>query len=187
MPTPQVSMTILPGTRVSTAEGRPPKRQRSTTAWTKADPARPGSPRSVLLRRYFPAVAPGDLGAAADAELAEDLAQVVLHGAGADEQPGGDLPVSQVLGDQAGDLLLLRGELRRGLRAALAGLFAGGAQLGPGPGGEGRHAHRVEHRKRGAQLVAGVTAAALAAQPLPVQQVCAGEFCVDASAAKAVD
>jgi hypothetical protein len=47
---------------------------------------------------------PGELGAAADAELA----QVVLDGAGAEEQPGGDLPVGQVPGDQPGDLLLLR-------------------------------------------------------------------------------
>jgi len=39
-----------------------------------------------------------------DAELAEDLAQVVLHGAGADEQPGGDLPVGQVPGRHPGDL-----------------------------------------------------------------------------------
>jgi hypothetical protein len=35
----------------------------------------------------------GELYPAGDAELAEDLVQVVLDGAGADEQPAGDLPV----------------------------------------------------------------------------------------------
>src|SRR5712671_2483083 len=58
---------------------------------------------------------PGELGAAGDAQLAEDLAQVVLHGAGADEQPGGDLRVGQVPGHHPGDLRLLR---REHLRAA---------------------------------------------------------------------
>src|SRR5215467_3202824 len=100
---------------------------------------------------------PGELGAAGDATLAEDLAQVVFDGAGADEQPRGDLPVGQVVGDQAGDLLLLRCEHLRGPGAARAG-----------PGGERRHAHLIEHRKRGAQLVPRVVAAALAAQPLAV-------------------
>jgi hypothetical protein len=35
----------------------------------------------------------GELYPAGDAELAEDLVQVVLDGTGADEQPAGDLPV----------------------------------------------------------------------------------------------
>src|SRR5262245_33520133 len=94
------------------------------------------SARSALRRGCLLAVAecPGELGPAGDVQLAEDLAQVVLDGAGADEQPGGDLPVGQVLGDQPGDLLLLRGEHRRGLGAARAGPLAGGAQLADGPG-----------------------------------------------------
>ena len=45
---------------------------------------------------------PGQLVPPTDAEFAKDLAQVVLDGAGADEQPGGNLPVGQVLGDQPG-------------------------------------------------------------------------------------
>src|SRR5215469_7936890 len=114
---------------------------------------------------------PGELGPAADAKLAEGLMQVVLDSAGADEQPGGDLPVGQVLGDQAADLLLLRSEHVRGFGAAWACLLAGGAQFGPGPARESLHAHRVEHGEGSAKLVAGVAATALAAQPLAVQQV----------------
>src|SRR5215467_768679 len=130
---------------------------------------------------------PGELGAAGDATLAEDLAQVVLDGAGADEQPRGDLPVGQVVGDQAGDLLLLRGEDLRDPGAARTGPFTGGAQLASGPGGERRHAHLIEHRKRGAQLVPGVAAAALAAQPLAVQQVGAGQLGAEPGVAEPAD
>src|SRR5215468_3289275 len=130
---------------------------------------------------------PGQLAAIGDVELAEDLAQVVFDGAGADEQPGGDLPVGQVPGRQPGDLLLLGGEHLRGPGAARAGPLAGGAELGPGPGGESFHADRVEQRKRGAQLVAGVAAAPLAAQPLAVEQVGARQLRADPGAAKPAD
>src|SRR5215470_18544196 len=130
---------------------------------------------------------PGELAPADDVKLAEDLAQVVFDGAGADEQPGGDLPVGQVLGDQPGDLLLLGGEHLRGLGAARAGPLAGGAQLGPGPGGERRHAHLIEHREGGAQLVPGVVTAVLVPQPLPVQQVSTGNLGTPPTTAEPVD
>src|SRR5215475_9614580 len=130
---------------------------------------------------------PGQLAAIGDAELAEDLAQVVFDGAGADEQPGGDLPVGQVPGDQPGDLLLLRGEHLRGSGAARAGPFPGGAQLAAGAGGERRHAHRVEHREGGAQLVPGIAAAALPTQPLTVHQVRAGNLGTPPTAAEPAD
>src|SRR2546430_8306715 len=60
-------------------------------------------PRSTLFpyTTLFRSERPGELGTAGDAELAEHLAQVVLHGAGADEQPGGDLPVGQVPGHRS--------------------------------------------------------------------------------------
>jgi len=51
------------------------------------------------------------------------------------------------------------------------GPLTGGAQLGPGPAGESHHAHLVEHHEGMAELIAGVAAAALAAQPLPVHLV----------------
>jgi hypothetical protein len=47
-----------------------------------------------------------ELAAGADAELGEDLAQVVLHGARADEQPRADLGVGQPLAGQPRDLRL---------------------------------------------------------------------------------
>src|SRR5215470_15004944 len=159
-------------------------RSRTGSGSTAARSARSAPRRGCLLAG---AECPGELGPAGDVQLAEDLAQVVLHGAGADEQPGGDLPVGQVPGDQPGDLLLLRGEHRGGPGAAWAGPLAGGAQLAAGPFDEGRHAHRVEHRKRAAQLIPGVAAAALAAQPLPVQQVRAGQLRADPGAAKPGD
>ena len=63
-----------------------------------------------------------------------------------------------------------------GLGGPLAGAFAGGQQLDAGPFGEGLGAHRGEHLMRGAQLLARVAAAALAAQPFAVHQVGAGEL-----------
>ncbi len=73
---------------------------------------------------------------------------------------------------EPGDLGFLWGELVGGAWAALAGTLAGGAQFGPGAFGEGFHAEPVEHLAGGAELVGGVAAA----QPLPVQQVEAGQF-----------
>jgi hypothetical protein len=48
-----------------------------------------------------------------DGELGEDLAKAVFGGAGADEQPGGDLGVGQAFGSQPGDLGFLGGEPTR--------------------------------------------------------------------------
>jgi len=101
---------------------------------------------------------------------------VVLHGVRADEQPGADLRVGQAVASEPRHEQFLRSELlvpRPG--TTLASGFAGGAQLAPGPFGEARHAGRLEHAVGGAQLLARGTAAAFAAQPLPVQQVRAGK------------
>ena len=57
-----------------------------------------------------------ELGARADAELGEDLVQVVLDGARADEQPGADLRVGEAVAGEPRDLRLLGGERRRGSR-----------------------------------------------------------------------
>src|SRR6516225_8816087 len=187
-----------PGTRRWTARRsryRPPA---VAAAWSA-----PGSPRSTtgsgsragrsspsVPQRGCPLAVPdhaGELGPAADAKLAEDLAQMVIHGAGADEQPGGDLPVGQVLGDQPGDLLLLRGEHLHGPGAARAGPLSGGMQLARGSFGECVGSHGRKHLVREAQLLAGVKAPACAAQPLAVEQMGAPEFHADASAAKAAD
>ena len=51
-----------------------------------------------------------ELRAGADAKLGEYLAQVVLNGAGADEQAGTNLRVRQTLSGQPGHLGLLGGQ-----------------------------------------------------------------------------
>src|ERR1700739_119634 len=62
-----------------------------------------------------------------DAELGEDLAQVVLDRAHTDEQPGGNFRVRQAVPSNPRDLGLLRGELPIGRPgSALADRFAGG-------------------------------------------------------------
>src|SRR4051812_15350597 len=67
----------------------------------------------------------GELGAGGHAELPERLAQVVLHGARADEELGGDVPVRLPAADQGGDLCLLGGELLRRTDLAFPRALAG--------------------------------------------------------------
>ena len=69
----------------------------------------------------------------------------------------------------------------------LPGVPAGGPQLDAGPFGKRRGADRVEDLVRAAELIAGVTPAPLAAQPLAVEQVGAGQIHPQAGAAEAVD
>jgi len=109
-------------------------------------------------------------GAPGDAELLVNLAQVVVDGGRAEEQPGGDVPVGCSLRRQPGDLGLLRGEPRAVLFGALHNVLAGGGQFGAGPLGEPAGAHPLETLKGSAELVAGVAPAPLAAQPLSVDQ-----------------
>jgi amino acid transporter len=116
-------------------------------------------------------VAAGKLRAGGDSEFPEHLPQVVLHGARADEQPRRDRGVGQALTGQPRDLILLGSQLIPGTDGSLAGLLAGGQQLPAGPFRKTPGAHRHEHVMGGAKLPAGVQAAALPAQPLPVQQV----------------
>src|SRR4029077_667331 len=75
-----------------------------------------GSARESALRRDQRCCAlPGgergsELAAGADAELGEDLAQVVGDGSGADEQLRGDLRVGRTFAGQAGDQRFLRSQ-----------------------------------------------------------------------------
>src|SRR6266700_8169546 len=66
-----------------------------------------------------------ELVAGADVEFGEDLVQVVLDGARAHEQLGGDLGVGQAADGQPGDLGLPGGELGGGIGCALAYALAG--------------------------------------------------------------
>jgi hypothetical protein len=71
---------------------------------------------------------------------------------------------------------LLRGELVVRLDGALAHPLASGLQLDAGTLGECFHADRGEQVVGGAELRARIGTPALAAQPLAVEQMRAGEF-----------
>ena len=61
----------------------------------------------------------GDLAPGGEAELGEDVLDVVLRGAFGEHQPLGDLPVRQAFGDQRGHLGLARAQaVRRSRRSA---------------------------------------------------------------------
>jgi hypothetical protein len=77
---------------------------------------------------------------------------------------------------------LLGGQLAGGLDGALAGDLAGGQPLTPRPLTERLHTHRVQHVASGGQLLPRVSAQALVAQPLAVEQVDAGELGSNAGA-----
>jgi hypothetical protein len=74
--------------------------------------------------------------ARADAQLGEHLAQVPLDRAGNQVEPAADLRVCVSVPGQAGDLRLLRRQLRVGLARGLAHRLAGGQQLAAGARGE---------------------------------------------------
>src|SRR4051794_15584961 len=77
-----------------------------------------------------------ELAARTDAELGEDVAQMPLDGARADEQLRADLGIRAPIARQAGDLRLLRGELVARLHRALADGLTRGEQLAAGALGE---------------------------------------------------
>ena len=66
-----------------------------------------------------------------------------------------------------------------GRGGALAGGLTSGPQLAAGPFGEGCHAHLLQHPVGDAQLLPRVGAAALPAQPFPVQEAGAGQLGAD--------
>jgi hypothetical protein len=112
---------------------------------------------------------------------------VVLDGAWADEQPCADLGVGGAVAGEPGDLGLSQGELVAGLGGAFAGGLAGGQQLARGALGERLEARGREQLVSDAQLLAGVQPPALAAQPLAVEQMRAGELHAHAGAPEPLD
>src|SRR5438270_11816311 len=90
--------------------------------------------------------------AGADVEFREHLAQVVLDGARAEEQPRADLWVRLPIGGQAGDLRFLGRQAVAGVGRALARGLAGGEQLTAGALGEGVGPDAREQLVGGAQL-----------------------------------
>src|SRR5580693_813510 len=152
-----------------------------------------GSARESALRREWRCCAwsrgkrAGQLAARADAELGEDLAQMVGDGGGADEQLRGDLRVGGAVPGQPGDQRFLRGQGIWRLDGAFADLATAGPQLDARPFGKRRGADRIKDLMGAGELIAGVTPAPLAAQPLAVDQVGAPQFHPQAGAAETVD
>ena len=118
---------------------------------------------------------PGELPAGADAELGEHLTQMPLDRARAQEQLGADLGIGQPVPGPPGDLPLLRGELVRFVRRALADGLPGGEQLAAGTFGERLGSHPREHVVGRPQLGPGVGAPVLPPEPFPVDQVRTGQ------------
>src|SRR3954451_9342897 len=105
-----------------------------------------------------------------DPELRVHLAQVPLHGAGADVQLRTDLRVGATVAGKARDLLLLGRELVAGVVSALAHLLAGGQQLASRAICEPIRSHRGENVIGMAELLAGVDPPVLTAEPLAVAE-----------------
>jgi hypothetical protein len=112
-----------------------------------------------------------ELGPGSDVEFAEYLDQVVLHGALADEQTSGDLPVGEACRGEPGDLGFLRGELGGCIRCPRAGMLAGRLELDLRSITEGVDPEFAEEAERRAQLDPRVEAPALPPQPFAVEQL----------------
>ena len=93
-----------------------------------------------------------ELGPRGHAELAEDLAQVIVDRARAEEQLCRDLAVGHAFGHETGDLQLLRGELVERRRVAPPGRLAGRAEFGRGALLPGRRPDLAEEVRRPAQV-----------------------------------
>ena len=122
-----------------------------------------------------------------DAQLAERLAQVVLDGAGADEQPSRDRSVGLPLCGKASDLRLLRGQLVQRVHGPPAGTLTCRLQLEPCPLGERVHSGVSEELVRGSQLLAGIQTPALTPKPFAVEEVGASELHADPCALELAD
>ena len=122
-----------PGPRSARPCGCPPPRSSSAppgSSWSSRPRAHPPSPlrprdeRPGLARPGSGQVAGKDaveLVARADVELGEDLAQVVLDRARADEQPGADLGVGEAVAGEPRDLAPPGRSARRGSRRCVCG------------------------------------------------------------------
>src|SRR5580700_5326109 len=109
-------------------------------------------------------------------QLREHIAQVVGDGGLADENSRADFRVGEAVARQPRDLRLLGSELISGFDAAFPRALTRGRQLALASVGESLGAHAREHLERGTQLLPGLAAAALASQPLAVDQVGAGKL-----------
>src|SRR5581483_7746500 len=111
--------------------GGPGAREKWLAGGTAEPDAASGRSSGELLRQRV-----AKLPASADAELAEDLAQVVLDRARADEQLGADLRVGVSVAGQPRDLELLGREVVARVRGDPPHGLAGGEELAAGTLGE---------------------------------------------------
>src|SRR5262249_19154781 len=116
-----------------------------------------------------------ELVARADVELGEDLAQVVLHRAGADEQLCADLRVGQTLFGEPSDVCFLGREHGAGVVGPLTRSLTGGQELVAGALGEPLGPDAAEHLVGGSELLTCVDAPVFATQPFAVQEPGAGK------------
>src|SRR5262249_10202004 len=110
------------------------------------------------------------------AELAEDLAQVIVDRARAQVELFRDLPVGHPRRDQTGDLELLRRQLVKCRRVALPCLLARGAQLAFSALLPRRRSDLAEEVGCPPQMLPRLTPVAVAPQPFTVEQLGAGHM-----------
>jgi hypothetical protein len=149
-----------------------------------------GLRRSRLDRRLgdrLPSERPLELVARADFELAEHLVEVIFDAARADEQPGADLRVGEPLAGEPRDLRVLRRETFLASDGPSGDSLTRGRQLALGAAGGSLDPHRREHGACRPKLVAALRPAALGVQPLPADEMRAGELDADACAPQAFD
>src|SRR3954471_8273077 len=128
-----------------------------------------------------------ELVARGDVELQEDLAQVVLHGTGADEQLSADLGVGETFLGEPSDLRLLRREDAARLFGALSRRLSRGEKLATGTLREALGADLAEHLVGRSELLPSVHSPVLAPQPFAVQEPGAAEVDDATSARQPVD
>src|SRR5215208_3540989 len=177
--------------------------RRSTRRRPRDGPAgtavRAQPPRAGGARSHRPVRQPGwlvakvagrqaaELVARGDVELQEDLAQVVLDRAGADEQLCADLRVGETVSGEPSDVCLLGCEHAARVVLALPRRFTRGQELVPGPVGKPFGPDAAEHLVGGSELLARVDAPVLATQPFAVQKPGAGEVDHATAARKPLD
>src|SRR5262249_32297838 len=123
----------------------------------------------------------------ADLEPLENLAQVPLNGASAQEQLRANLWVGAAVAGEASYLHLLRCELILRLDSAPAHLFACRQELSACTLAKRLHPDRTEHVVGCAQLIPSVDTPPLGAQPLAVEKMCTRKLRTDVGTAQPID
>src|SRR4029453_9294724 len=112
----------------------------------------------------------------ADSALHVHLSEMPPDGAGAQKELSTDLRVGKTVAGEPDNLLLLRCELVARLSAALPDGLAGRDQLSARALGESLHSNAGKLVGRRTKLPARVASSPLPPQPLPIEQLRAGEL-----------